>query len=168
MMSRIWYPQLDIYHAIRRISTLLYFWEGKTTSLERLYISDFYLANPPLLHSVHMPSTIRDAFRELGVQKPEKSFLTYPTPSILFHKMAPIQKKALQAMVAKGILDSNKLQQGMVSLSDFGEQFSEEQVTSRMSQKESKLIDFLTSEFNKISEDDTTALRKRTGLRRMS
>jgi len=167
MMTRIWYPQLDIYHAIRRIAALLYYWEKNTARLERLYISDFYFANPPLLHSVHMPADVRASFKELEIQKPEKSFLTYPTPSILFHKMEPIQKKAVQAMVAKNILDSHTLQKGEVLLSNFGEELAESRVLEELTEKDTNLINFLATRFSQISEGDSADLRKRTGLRRM-
>lgn len=167
MMTRIWYPQLDIYHAIRRIAALLYFWEKNTAPLERLYISDFYFANPPLLHAVHMPADVRASFKDLAIQKPEKSFLTYPTPSILFHKMESIQKKAVQAMVAKNILDSHTLHKGEALLSNFGEDFTESRVLEGLSEKDAKLINFLATRFSHISEGDSADLRRRTGLRRM-
>jgi len=167
MTTRIWYPQLDIYHAIRRIAALLYFWESNTASLERLYISDFYLANPPLLHHVRMPAAVRALFKDLDIQKPEKSFLTYPTPPILFHKMESIQKKALQAMAAKDLLKSGALHKGEASLSNFGEEFAEFPVVEGLSEKDTKLIEFLAKSFSQISEGDSVELRKRTGLRRM-
>lgn len=167
MLTRIWYPQLDIYHTIRRIAALLYFWEKNTAPLERLYISDFYFANPPLLHSVRMPAAVRASFKALEIQKPENSFLTYPTPSILFHKMESIQKKALQAMVAKDLLDSKTLHNGEASLSSLGEEFTESRVMAGLSEKDTKLIKFLAKSFSQISEGDSVDLRKRTGLRRM-
>ncbi|WP_153003438.1 ABC-three component system middle component 5 [Thiomicrospira sp. WB1] len=166
-MTRIWYPQLDIYHAIRRIAALLYFWEKKTAPLERLYIFDFYFANPPLLHNVHMPADVRETFKELVIQKPEKTFLTYPTPSILFHKMESIQKKAVQAMVAKNLLSSEALHKGKASLSSLGEEFVESRVVGRLSEKDAKLIEFLARSFSQVAEGDSVDLRKRTGLRRM-
>jgi hypothetical protein len=167
MMTRIWYPQLDIYHAIRRVAALLYYWESNTVRFERLYISDFYFANPPLLHSVHMPASVRATFKDLEIQKPENSFLTYPTPSILFHKMETIQKKAVQAMAAKSLLNSEAIQKGEASLSIFGEEFAESRVVDGLSEKDTKLIEFLTRSFCQISEGDSVDLRKRTGLRRM-
>lgn len=167
MMTRIWYPQLDIYHAIRRIVVLLCFWEKNTAPLERLYISDFYFANPPLLHNVHMPVGVRAIFKDLEIQKPEKSFLTYPTPSILFHKMEPIQKKAVQAMIAKNLLDPEAFHEGRVSLSSFGIEFAASRLLDGLSAKDIKLIEFLAKSFSQISEGDPVDLRKRTGLRRM-
>lgn len=167
MMTRIWYPQLDIYHAIRRVAALLYFWEENTAPLERLYISDFYFANPPLLHNVHMPANVRATFKDLEIQKPEKSFLTYPTPSILFHKMESIQKKAVQAMVAKNLLNSDAIHKGEALLSSFGVEFAESSVVGGLSEKDTKLVEFLARSFSQISGGDSVDLRKRTGLRRM-
>jgi len=167
MMTRVWYPQLDIYHAIRRVAALLYFWEKSTAPLERLYISDFYFANPPLLHSVHMPADVRATFKDLEIQKPEKSFLTYPTPSILLHKMESIQKKAVQAMAARNLLSSDALHEGNASLSCSGEEFAESRVVGGLSERDIKVIEFLARSFSQISEGDSVDLRKRTGLRRM-
>lgn len=167
MMSRIWYPQLDVYHAIRRLGSLIYAWDNNAVPLERLYITDFYLANPPLLHSVRMPSGIRDLFNELQIQKPEKAFLTYPTPSILFHKMEPIQKKALQAMLAKEIVESRTVRDGVASLSNFGEEFAQAWIVEQGYVGETNLVEFLSKSFSQMSEGDTADFRKRTGLRRM-
>ncbi|RUO71266.1 ABC-three component system middle component 5 [Pseudidiomarina salinarum] len=167
MMTRIWYPQLDIYHAIRRVAALLYYWEKNKAPIERLYISDFYFANPVLLHNVRMPADVRATFKELEIPKPDKSFLTYPAPSILFHKMESIQKKGVQAMVAKSLLNSEAIHKGEASLSRFGEKFVESCVVGGLSEKDTRLIEFLARSFSQISEGDSVDLRKRTGLRRM-
>lgn len=135
--------------------------------MERLYISDFYFANPPLLHNVRMPADVRAKLKDLEIQKPEKSFLTYPTPSILFHKMESIQKKAVQAMIAKNLFDSEAFHKGEASLSSFGMEFAESRLVDGLSEKDIKLIQFLAKSFSQISEGDSVDLRKRTGLRRM-
>jgi hypothetical protein len=71
MTGRLWYPQLDIYDSIRRMAGLLSLWPSKSLpSVERLYIADFYLANPPLLHKTHMPNDVRKKFTSLNILKP--------------------------------------------------------------------------------------------------
>src|SRR5262249_5547193 len=76
MTGRLWYPQLDVYDAIRRIAGLLALWDAASPpSQERLYIADFYLANPPLLHKTHMSRLVRDRFQALGIIRPDKSFV---------------------------------------------------------------------------------------------
>ena len=99
MNGRVWYPQLDVYDAVRRMGLLLSAWGEKWPVLERLYIADFYLANPPLLHKTRMPGDVREIFRKLSVPGPEKTFLSYPSAPILFYKMELIQKKAFHALV---------------------------------------------------------------------
>lgn len=168
MITRIWYPQLDVYDAVRRLCLLLFDWDNNTAPLERLYIADFYLANPPLLHKTNMPSEVRARFREIEIPKPEKKFLSYPSAPILFHKMEPIQKRALQAMAGKDIIDTDELQRGIAALSPFGSRFVEGNLFRSTTSEELKLLDFLSHQFAILSEGDTRELRKRTGLRRMA
>ena len=166
MKGRLWYPQLDAYDAVRRMALLLYTWTSNAPGLERFYISDFYLANPPLLHNTSMTGPIRGEFAKLGVPRPEKSFLSFPTPPLLFHKMEPIQKQALQALLGKGIIDPVKFQHGSVSLSDFGKEFVESKLIEEVTEFESCLLPFLANRFSELGEDSPAELRRRTGLRR--
>ena len=101
MSSRLWYPQLDVYDCVRRVGALLSAYTDPP-GLERLCIADFYLANPPLLHQTQMPHPTRVAFRALGIPRPDKTFLTYPAPPLLFKQMEPIQKAAMLALTGKG------------------------------------------------------------------
>lgn len=95
MKVRLWYPQLDVYDAIRRIGGLLACWDASAPpSPERLYISDFYLANPALLHKTHMDQNVRHNFNALGVSRPEKTFVSFPSPPVLFQKMDEVQRQA--------------------------------------------------------------------------
>jgi hypothetical protein len=95
MMARLWFPQLDVYDAIRRMAGLLSFWDYQSPpSPERLYIADFYLANPPLLHKTHMSRDVRDQFNSLGVVRADKSFVSYPTAPLLFQRMDEVQRQA--------------------------------------------------------------------------
>lgn len=115
MIGRLWYPQLDAYDAIRRMGGLLAVWDAATPpSPERLYISDFYLANPPLLHPTHMSRDVRQEFNLLDVPRPEKSFVSYPSPTILFHKMAEVQREAFRTLSGKGLIDLSHLERGLV------------------------------------------------------
>ena len=41
--------------------------------VERLFIVDFYLANPPLLYRSKMNQNTRRAFNELKIPRPEKN-----------------------------------------------------------------------------------------------
>jgi hypothetical protein len=102
MSGRLWYPQLDIYDAVRRMAGLLLFWNpAALPSQERLYIADFYFANPPLLHKTHMTSDVRKDFNSLGIPRPEKSFVNYPTAPLLFQKMEEVQKQGFRTLTGK-------------------------------------------------------------------
>ncbi len=114
MSLRLWYPQLDVYDTVRRMLGLLNAWSGDTLTTERLYISDFYLANPELLHRTHMLSDVRRNFRELAIPKPEKAFLSYPSPQMLFAKMEPVQKEALRTLIGKGFIAIDALRLGHI------------------------------------------------------
>jgi hypothetical protein len=106
MNGRLWYPQLDVYDAIRRIAGLLACWNpAARPSQERLYIADFYLANPPLLHKTHMSRDVRNEFNALGIDRPEKTFVSYPSAPILFQKMGEVQRQAFRTLVGKGLID---------------------------------------------------------------
>lgn len=168
MNGRIWYPQLDVYDAVRRMALLMQAWGETAPVLERLYIADFYLANPPLLHRTSMPSEIREAFQQLRIPNPLKTFLSYPSGPILFHKMEPIQKKALQALVGRGVVDAAAARSGVARLSKLGREFIYTHLEEALSHTERNLIKFLSSQFATLGGHDTRELRVRTGLRRLS
>jgi hypothetical protein len=167
MRGRIWYPQLDVYDTVRRLGLLLSAWEENPPSIERLLIADFYLANPPLIHKTSLPEKVRDYFRELRIPKPEKTFLSYPAAPILFHKMEPIQKKALQALLGKRVVSSADMRRGIAKLSEFGRAFIEENLSKASTSTEQELVIFLTTSFAVIGLEDIAELRRRTGLRRV-
>jgi len=101
MNYRLWYAQLDVFDTIRRYLALLSSWKAGAPGRDRLFISDFYLVNPCLLHLTHMTSEVRRAFASLAIAKPDHSFLSYPSPSILYAKMAGIQAHALHNLVGR-------------------------------------------------------------------
>lgn len=164
MIGRLWYPQMDVYDAIRRTGSLLTCFESPP-GIERLEISDFYFANPPLLHKTNMNSTARAAFNKLKIPQPGKAFLVYPSAPILFQKMEAIQKQALTALSGKDLISNELLQIGKVSLTDHGnELFSKQSLTSN----EEKIIStFIATQFAPTEEIGNLGLRRRTGLRRV-
>jgi len=163
---RLWYPQLDIYDAIRRMAHLLSAASERTFSSERLYILDFYLANPPLLHLTHMPSEMRKKFGALRISRPEKLFLSYPAPPLLFQKMEAVQRDSLSTMLAKGLVVGSDATSVEVRLSELGKRVASEQLAALLSETESRVLPFLQGEFATIGADDVTALHRATGLRR--
>ena len=166
MNGRLWYPQLDVFDTVRRIGLLLYTFEG-APGVERLYIADFYLANPPLLHSTTMTQKTRKAFNALKIPRPEKTFLSYPAAPLLFHKMEPIQKEALRALAGKGLVSIGQLKKGTAELTDVGRKALQKVTSARFTALEAELVKFIAADFAVSAEAGSTDLRRRTGLRRM-
>ncbi|NKF23614.1 ABC-three component system middle component 5 [Solimonas marina] len=163
MNSHLWYPQLDLIDTIRRLATLLRAFTS-APGFERLCIADFYLANPPLLHHASMPAEVRKVFLSLQITKPEKSFLTYPSAPLLFRRMEPTQKDAVDAMLGRGLLSNDLAMSGkywlsktsvVQSLSDLG------------NEEELKLCRFIVEAFLGPEDIGNLELKRRTGLSRV-
>lgn len=165
MSGRLWYPQLDVYDCVRRLGALLDAYSAPP-GLERLYIADFYLANPPLLHQTQMTQGTRRSFRGLNIPRTGKAFLTFPAPPLLFKKMEPIQKEAIRAMTGKGLLSIEQLQRGFCKLTQAGQATFVTILEDGLSNAEVDLIRFLTTDFAAGEGSGAIELRRRTGLRR--
>ena len=165
MNGRLWYPQLDVYDGIRRLGALLMAFQNQT-GIELLCIADFYLANPPLLHLTQMLAKTRRSFRLLEIPHPKKTFLTYPAPQLLYKKMEPIQKEALQAMTGTGLLSLTQFNRGVGEVTSDGQTVLKKILLERLTGHECDLIRFLTLEFVPRVDSPTLELRRRTGLRR--
>ncbi|MCY3884202.1 MAG: hypothetical protein OXG24_04720 [Gammaproteobacteria bacterium] len=166
MNDRLWFPQLDVYDCIRRIGALIFAY-SEPPGIERLYIADFYLANPPLLHSSTMRQETRRKFVALKIPRPKATFLTYPAPVLLFSKMESVQREALRAMGGKGLLSVSELQRGIASFSEAGQNAFASVMTEMVGDVERKLVRFLVDEFATASENAPYGLRSNTGLRRV-
>jgi hypothetical protein len=166
MTYRLWYAQLDVFDTIRRYLALLKAWNGKGPSRDRLFTSDFYLANPCLLHLTHMTLEARRSFQALKVPRPEQSFLRYPSPSILYSKMAGIQAQALHNLIGKGLLDVELVDNDQYELSPSGAVLAGEMEKQPSPLGEAEVLEFLTTKFAAIGEGKG-GLRGVTGLRRL-
>ncbi len=163
MILRQWYAQLDSYDTIRRMMALLSRWSRPAPTLERLFICDFFLASPALLHETHMPGAIRETFRSFQIARPVTEFLSYPAAPVLFAKMEGVQREALQTLLGKGLLDFDLFRQGRVALQDG---YTEDFVLPHLTDRENLAADFITAYFATIGENEPGALRQSTGLRR--
>lgn len=168
MSFRLWFPQLDVYDAIRRMAALLSSWNSEPPSPERLHILDFYFANPPLLHHTHMPSHIRREFNKIEISRPDRAFLSYPSAPVLFHKMGPVQTQALSTLVGKDLVDRGCFTSGRVVPSNAGFKIFREELGSLVTESERSVLHFLTHDFSMIGAEDVAELRRSTGLRRVS
>lgn len=168
MKGRLWYPQLDVYDAIRRMAGLLAAWRKKAEpSTERFFVADFYFANPQLLHHTHMTREVRREFMLLGVQRPEKAFVSLPSAPVLFKKMEEVQKEAIRTLSGKGLLDIGSLGKGNVSLSSEGLEIFSKEFQPLIGSDEGPIIKFLVNHFVQ-SDSEIDVLRRSTGLRRIS
>lgn len=163
MSSRLWYPQLDVYDAIRRICLILHCFED-SPGIERLYISDFFLANPPLLYRISMSAEVRKSFMALKIPRPDKTFISYPSSILLFHKMKPIQKEAINALRGKGLLSLDDFERGDIKLAQKANSLFP--IEKMCTQEERSLCMFLATIFSISSENNSQELRRKTGLRR--
>jgi hypothetical protein len=124
MTYRLWYAQLDVFDTIRRYLALLSHWSVETPGRDRLFISDFYLVNPSLLHLTHMTLEVRSAFTTLRIEKPDQMFLSYPSPPILYSKMAGVQAHALHNLVGKGLFNVALVEKDQYQLSKTGRELA--------------------------------------------
>lgn len=166
MKYRQWYAQLDVFDTVRRYTALLSCWTGKAPNRERLFISDFYLVNPSLLHKTHMTSEVRKAFNDLRISRPEDQFVRLPPPLVLYHKMAGVQTEALHNLIGRGLCDVALVNQGQYTLSEEGIHFAERLSSVLVLPREEPVIRFLAKEFIKIGSGNGS-LRASTGLRRV-
>lgn len=165
MFKRLWYPQLDIFDCIRRKGALLRNYR-MPTEIERLFISDFYLANPPLLHYTRMTTNTRNSFKNLNINSTKDSFLIYPAPQLLYKKMESVQREALRVMEGKEILTFGYSQKGLVSLTEKGISLFKQIGLDISTESENQLINFLTIEFAPLDNTELDDLRRKTSLRR--
>ncbi|WP_420107548.1 ABC-three component system middle component 5 [Mesorhizobium qingshengii] len=166
MIYRIWYAHLDIFDTARRYIALLNNWKSDPPSRDRLFISDFYLVSPSLLHLTHMTLDVRREFNLLKIPRPEHCFIKYPAPPVLYNKMAGVQEQALHNIVGKGLLDVSLINKGQLRLSTKGENFAMDMGKKLVIRDEMEIIEFLTSEFVSIGIGKS-GLRAVTGLRRL-
>jgi hypothetical protein len=163
---RLWYAQLDVFDTIRRYLALLNRWSIEPPGRDRLFISDFYLVNPSLLHVTHMTLEVRRAFTTLGIEKPDQAFLSYPSPPILYSKMAGVQAHALHNLVGKGLFNVELVEKDQYQLSKAGRELTSAMGTKLVLSNEEKVLNFLTTEFASIGKGKG-GLRAVTGLRRL-
>lgn len=165
MKYRSWYPQLDVYDTLRRYLALLYNWRNDDPSKDRLFVSDFYLVNPALLHNTHMSIAARRQFSSLQIPRPETTFIQYPSPSLLYLKMAGTQGEALHNLVGRGLCELDLVDRGVYRLNDTGRRLAESLKPHLVLQREEALLAFIVTDFSKLGMGKG-GLRAVTGLRR--
>lgn len=166
MNYRPWYAQLDVFDTLRRYLAILTKWQGASPRRDRLFISDFYLVNPSLLHSTQMSLEARRAFNSLKIPKPDQTFLEYPSPPLLYHKMAGVQALALHNLIGRGLCELRLADKGQFQLSDEGRALAASLGTRLVLPREEAILRFISDEFSAVGTDKG-GLRTATGLRRL-
>jgi hypothetical protein len=163
---RLWYAQLDVFDTLRRYVAILSKWGLDELSKDRLFISDFYLANPSLLHLTQMTLDARRSFTSLGIPRPDQTFLKYPSPPLLYNKMAGVQNEALHNLIGRGLCEVALTNKDCYRLSKQGRRLVDEMGTRLVLQREDALITFITKDFSQVGIGKG-GLRAATGLRRI-
>lgn len=160
---RTWLPAHDPYHGAFRMLQISSLCEEESIPLEKLYILDFYLAFPALLHKSTMPQKVRSFFNELKIAKPEKEFLSLPNPTSLFRDMAIIQAQAVKLLVGKEILDRERFLKHQVALLDNNIPKELQKKVAEKNSKKAGIVEFIVNSFGDRSLEE---LRKATNLKR--
>jgi hypothetical protein len=159
---RIWHPMFDPYHCGFRMLRLLF--AKSPQEIELLFILDFYLLFPFLLHAASMPEAVRARFRELRVERQQEQFVQVPSPQSLYRDLSVIQRTSLAGLVARGLVDPSEFQKGIVRLDS---RSVPAQLASRIAdanRADARLMDFLVNAFANIGLLGPRGLRNLTGL----
>lgn len=161
---RIWHPAFDAYHCSFRILRILRHTRKKRLPIELLYILDFYLLCPALLHNSSMTEDVRAAFRELHITRAKDDFVQYPSAKSLFRDIAIFQRTAVSDLVAKAIIDRDRFLSGEAQLREtiVPKELLDEIDAQNASDKE--FMDFLVEKFGSIELFGARGLRALTGL----
>lgn len=165
MKSRLWYPQLDVASAARRFVRILDRWQGDALSVERLFVFDYFVATPALIGDIKMTNAYRKRYGELGLPKKKDEFVVFPPATLLFHSMAPIQKRALVSLVAKKVMSKESYDAGAVALTKVGQKTASDLSNVYRGETETIALDFMASLMASDEFASKSDLRSRTGLR---
>jgi hypothetical protein len=166
MTYRLWYAQLDVFDTLRRYLAILSRWTTDAPTRDRLFVSDFYYVNPSLLHLTQMTANARRAFSSLKILRPDQAFLRYPSPPILYNKMAGVQNEAMHNLTGRGLCDVEFAEKGRYRLSDQGRLLAKDLGGSLVLPSEVAVLEFITKDFSAVGTGKG-GLRAATGLRRI-
>lgn len=113
-----------------------------------------------------MSGDVRSAFRDLAIPKPDKVFLSYPAPPLLFHQMENAQTSALSALAGKGLLNAESFADKSAKLSTLGASLFSDIANQVDNEQESALTHFLVNQYSASNNNGMASLRLSCGLRR--
>ncbi len=159
---RFWHPAHDAYHSAFRMLQILLA-HNKVISVEKLYLLDFFVAYPFLLHTVHVPKDMKATMRALHLPKPESYFINLPNNPILYRDMHAIQLEAVNRLVGRGLLAKDRMLKRDASLIRTK---VPQELLARVRQRnaqEREFLEFLVKIYGGRPMDE---LKKSTGLTR--
>lgn len=110
----LYHPLTDVNHCMYRLLNLILHIEGDI-QFEKLRVVDFYYIFPHLLNEIKpWPVDIKKFKKHLPSNK--KSFEHISNKKKVFFELNSIQKQAISILVAKGLIDIDKIKDGVVSL----------------------------------------------------
>lgn len=160
---RLWHPAHDAYHSAFRMLRIMLVKQSRQVELEKLYLLDFFVAYPFLLHKIHMPRPMKIAFNDLGIQKPETYFVSLPSNLSLFRDMAVIQLEAVKSLVGRGIFKKDKYIEKTAALAQKKIPEKLQKMALQVNEDETRFINFLVNDYGARSVDE---LRVSTELKR--
>lgn len=161
---RLWHPAHDAYHCAFRLLRILSALNQMPS--ERLFILDFYLLYPFLLHRCAFTESLREKFAALNIVKPDKQFLSLPSPQVLYRDLRVYQRAATVQLAAKGLLDPDIMVDGYASLRPTVMQASLRARIEEINGRDGPLINFLVHDLSEFDLNGPKGLYQRTKLPR--
>ncbi|RWQ61435.1 MAG: hypothetical protein EOS86_33160 [Mesorhizobium sp.] len=132
--------------------------------LERLRILDMFLLYPSLLHRSSMPQDVKELFRNLDIEKPDKIFIRLPSPAAVIQDLRLYQNSAVAQLTAKGVIDSDALKQSTMVLSDSDLPRELRERTEKKNLEDGGLTSFLVGPFCTIPLRGSESVYRKAGL----
>jgi hypothetical protein len=158
-------PALDPLHAIYRLLRLReVVREAAPLELEHVRVLDFYLIFPFKISEIRLrreDKEIRRVSNEYAAQKP---YGNQPEGVVLFERMRPMQKVALQTLALRGFTDSLSFKAGLLKFTGLPTPL---QISDRIREanvRDRKLLDALTVFAYSYEFHGPNGLKARTGL----
>ncbi|KJC48180.1 ABC-three component system middle component 5 [Bradyrhizobium sp. LTSP857] len=161
---RLWHPSFDAYHCTFRLLRILTFQKDHALLIEKLWILDFYLLYPALLHKASMPSEVRRTFRSLEIQRLTDEFVQLPSGKSLYRDLAIFQRAAGTNLVAKDLFAREQYLSGLARLKMDAIPRPLLADLTELNLNEARFMDFLVNELGGLDLAGARGLRALTGL----
>lgn len=160
---RIWHASIDAYHTAFRLVQILTY-ANRSYSVGRLRILDMYRLYPPLLFRLRSTHSFRRALTEAGIRKPEQHFVRLPSMASVWQEIFPYQVAAVNHLVATGVLNRSKLQDGIASLdTDTIPNVLQDEIAKSL-EKDAAILEILVAKLAEFGDEGSDSLSVRAHL----